>query len=163
MSNVLIKKYVHQLQQAYYGGNWLDEDMEKKLRLINDENAFFKPDSYVHSVAEVVSHIVEWRKELLERFQFGRFPKLKIDSPNNWIPNDTLKRNGWAYLKAQLEETQGEIVALLEAKDDSFLELNWAGQEDYGHLVTGLIEHDIYHLGQIGLIYKMITHQSQTN
>jgi hypothetical protein len=111
----------------------------------------------------VVSHIVEWRRELIERFRFGRYPKLTVDSPNNWIPNDKLRKNGWAHLKGQLEETQREVVALLEAKDDSFLHLNWAGQENYSHLVAGLIEHDIYHLGQIGLIYKMVNYQSQIN
>jgi uncharacterized damage-inducible protein DinB len=163
MHNTLIKRYIHQLQQAYHGGNWLDEDIDKKLKFVNEENAWTKPMGFVHSIAEVVSHILEWRKELIERLEFGRHAKLVEDSPNNWIANDILKKNGWSFLKKQLEDSQLELIALLEKKDDSFLESNWSGNLTYEWLLAGLIEHDIYHLGQIGLIYKMITYHGDSN
>ena len=163
MHNIIIKRYIHQLQQAYYGGNWLDEDMEKKLKLVNEENAWIKPMGYVHSIGEVVSHILEWRKELIERLEFGRHAKLVDDSPNNWIANEVLKKNGWSFLKNQLDESQHSLIALLEKKDDSYLSSSWSGNMTYEWLVAGLIEHDIYHLGQIGLIYKMITYHNNSN
>jgi len=163
MENKLIKRYILQLQQAYYGDSWLDEDIEKKLRNINEENAFIKPDGYIHSVAEVVSHLTEWRKELIERLQFGRHAKLTTGSENNWRSNETLKKSGWAYLKEQLDNTQKDLIALIETKDDSFLDSKWFGEYDYDYLLVGLIQHDIYHLGQIGLIYKMISYRSVAN
>jgi uncharacterized damage-inducible protein DinB len=163
MHNTLIKRYIHQLQQAYYGGNWLDEDMEKKLKLVNEENAWIKPMGFIHSIAEVVSHILEWRKELIERLEFGRHPKLVDDSPNNWIANGVLKKNGWSFLKKQLDDSQQNLIALLEKKDDSFLESNWSRNLTYEWLLAGLVEHDVYHLGQIGLIYKMITYNNDSN
>ena len=163
MENKLIKKYILQLQQAYYGDNWIDEDFEKKLRDINEENAFIKPDGYIHSIAEVVSHIIEWRKELIERLQFGRHAKLTMGSENNWRSNESLKKGGWAYLREHLDNTQKDLIALIETKDDSFLDSKWSGEYDYDYLVVGLIQHDIYHLGQIGLIYKMITYRSVAN
>ena len=163
MENTLIKKYIHQIQQAYFGDNWLDEDMEKKLKNVNEENAFINPDGYIHSIAEIVSHLAEWRRELIERLQFGRHAKLMMDSENNWRSNESLKKSGWAYLKEQLDNTQKDLIALLETKDDSFLESKWSGEYDYDYLVVGLIQHDVYHLGQIGLIYKMITYRSVAN
>ncbi|HTF28632.1 MAG TPA: DinB family protein [Flavitalea sp.] len=163
MENKAIKRYILQLQQIYYGDSWIDEDIEKKLRNINEENAFIKPDGYIHSVAEVVSHLVEWRKELTERLQFGRHAKLTMDSKNNWRSNEILKKSGWAYLKEQLDNTQKDLIALIETKDDSFLDSKWSGEYDYDYLLVGLIQHDIYHLGQIGLIYKMITYRSVAN
>ncbi|HMF71003.1 MAG TPA: DinB family protein [Flavitalea sp.] len=163
MENKAIKRYILQLQQIYYGDSWIDEDIEKKLRNINEENAFIKPDGYIHSVAEVVSHLVEWRKELTERLQFGRHAKLTMGSENNWRSNEILKKSGWAYLKEQLDNTQKDLIALIETKDDSFLDSKWSGEYDYDYLLVGLIQHDIYHLGQIGLIYKMITYRSVAN
>ncbi|HTE25054.1 DinB family protein [Flavitalea sp.] len=163
MHNTLIKRYIFQLQQTYYGGSWVNEDMEKKLKLVNEETAWIKPHGYVHSIAEVTSHILEWRKELIERLQFGRHARLTMDSPNNWISNGQLKKNGWAYLKKQLDDTQSELIALLEKKDDSFLESKWSGNLNYEWLLVGLLEHDMYHLGQIGLIYKMISYNSGSN
>jgi uncharacterized damage-inducible protein DinB len=163
MSNTTLKKYLHQLQQTYYGGNWLDESFEKKLKFVNEENAFVKPDGYIHSIAEVTSHIVEWRKELLERFEFGRHARLTMESPNNWFPNDLLKKKGWTHLKQELTDTQEKLMKLLETKDDFFLQSKWSGDEDYEWLLAGLIQHDVYHLGQIGLIYKMATYRSNKN
>jgi len=163
MDNIIIKGYIHQLQQAYYGGNWLDEDVEKKLRQVNEENAYVKPYGYLHSIAEITSHIVEWRRELIERFLYGRQPRLTMESANNWIDNEVLKEKGWAWLKQQLKDTQAELISLLEEKDDAFLLSTWNGNDNYEWMLVGLIQHDIYHLGQIGLVYKMITYQSDAN
>ena len=163
MNNTNVRYFIHQLQQAYYGGSWLDEDAEKKLKPVNEESAFIKPYGYIHSIAELVSHIIEWRKELLERFRFGRRARLTVDSPENWISNETLKQDGWAYLKKQLDKTQADLIAFLETKDDAFLDSNWSGEQKYKWLVTGLLEHDVYHLGQIGLVYKMINYQRDAN
>lgn len=163
MSNTRIKAFIKQLQQLYYGGNWLDEDIEKKLKHVNEENAFVKPEGYIHSIAEVTSHILEWRKELIERLAVGRHARLTMESPNNWLPNDTLKKQGWAYLKDGLEKSQLELIALLEKKDDDFLANKWVGDDTYEWLLIGLIEHDAYHLGQIGLIYKQINYRSESN
>lgn len=159
MGNTNLRYFIKQLQQAYYGGSWLDEDVEKKLKAVTEETAFVKPYNYVHSIAEVTSHLIEWRKEIIERFASGRPQQLTVDSPNNWLANELLRSNGWAYLKEQLHKTQNDLVALLETKDDTFLESRWSGEDTYKWLLSGLIEHDVYHLGQIGLIFKMINHQ----
>ncbi len=157
MSDTLVQNYLLQIQRAYEGDNWLDEDINKKLTLVDDHNAFIKPASDIHSIAEVVSHIIEWRKELLGRLETGRVPVLKMESPGNWIPNDVLQQKGWQHLLDELQNTQRNIAALLQQKDDAFLSSEWLGGENYGFLVAGWIEHDIYHLGQIGLIYKMVS------
>lgn len=162
MKNTHIKQYIHQLQQAYYGGNWLDEDMEKKLKKVNEQNAWIKPMGYVHSIAEVTSHLVVWRKELMERMKAAGPAKLTDESPDNWIPNEVLIKNGWVYLKKQLDDSQTELIAFLEQQDDAFLESIWSGNITYEWFVIGLVEHDIYHLGQIGLIYKMVIHDTIT-
>ncbi|RYY18249.1 MAG: DinB family protein [Chitinophagaceae bacterium] len=157
MSNQIVRNYILQIQRAFQGDNWLDENFDKKLELINEQNAFQKPADDLHSIAEIVSHIIEWRKELLERLEAGRPPKLKMESPNNWIPNSLLKTSGWSSLLLELRVTQTLIITFLEKKDDAFLSQEWLGGESYGFLVAGWLEHDLYHLGQIGLIYKMVT------
>ncbi|RYG04887.1 MAG: DinB family protein [Chitinophagaceae bacterium] len=156
MTNTNVKRYIAQIQQLYYGQSWLDEDFEKKLKLLNEETAFIRPGGYIHSVAEVVSHIVEWRKDLIERFRSGNRNTLKMDSPLNWRDNESLRLDGWAMLMESLSKSQIELVKLLEQKDDDFLNRKWRDDDTYDWLIAGLIQHDAYHLGQIGLIYKMM-------
>ena len=160
MSNALLQSYILQIHRTYNGDNWLDENFDKKLALVNEQNAFVKPADDLHSIAEIISHIIEWRKELLERLETGRPPKLKMESPQNWIPNELLKNTGWLSLLLELRATQSAILAFLEKKDDTFLATEWLGGESYGFLVAGWIEHDIYHLAQIGLIYKMVARKA---
>ncbi|MET0242866.1 MAG: hypothetical protein ABW174_05340, partial [Flavitalea sp.] len=80
----------------------------------------------------------------------------KMDSPLNWRDNETLKLEGWAILKENLSNTQTDLVKLLESKDDDFLNQKWKDEQSYDWLIAGLIQHDAYHLGQIGIIYKMV-------
>jgi uncharacterized damage-inducible protein DinB len=159
MNKVLINHYISQLNLAYYGDNWLDEHFKKKLALIDSHVAFTIPMPGIHSIAEVISHIVEWRKELLQRLQTGRAPALKMESPENWLSNEVLKSRGWPVLITTLEETHLNINDFLQQKDDSFFEQKWQHDETYGFLIAGWLEHDLYHLGQIGLIYKMLAVQ----
>jgi uncharacterized damage-inducible protein DinB len=163
MKTSLVKNYIKQLKELYNGPTWLDENFETKLQQVDDEVAFTKPDGYIHSIAEVVSHVIEWRRELAERLAYGRRAKLTMESPNNWIPNQQLKKDGWKKLKTDLDNTQKELLAILEQKDDQFLETSWWGKVSYNDFVLGLIHHDVYHLGQIGLIFKMVTKRTTGN
>jgi uncharacterized damage-inducible protein DinB len=158
MNDERVKSYIEQIQQLYYGPCWIDESFEDKLRPVNEENAFAQPHGYIHSIAEIVSHIVEWRKDLLYRIETGKPQQLTMDSEKNWVPLQVLKANGWAPLKETLVETQQRIVELLEKKHDAFLDYIWADECRYEWLLAGWIQHDAYHLGQIGLVWKMIQH-----
>ena len=158
MSKGVLTYYIDQFEKLHRGPNWLDEDFGKKLNLVSKELAFRKPFPYLHSIAEVLSHLVEWRKELYRRFLHGGSAALTDASENNWISNDELARRGWASLRTEFEKSQRGIVELLKERDDTFLGEIWTEGQTYSYLLQGLIEHDAYHLGQIGLIYKIITH-----
>lgn len=80
---------------------------------------------------------------------------LNDDSGNNWIPVEQLKTTGWQNLYNDFKKTQHELINLLQSKNDNFLEENLASTEhDKEYYVAGLLHHDCYHMGQIGLILK---------
>ena len=67
MITACINSYTQQFSQVFNGNPWLDESFSKKLDDLSEVEAFTQSPNHNHSVAEVVSHITEWRKEILRR------------------------------------------------------------------------------------------------
>lgn len=69
MEKVLITNMMQQLRDIESADLWIDENFEKKLTEVNEMTAFERPLPDMHSIAELMSHLIEWRKEVLSRLQ----------------------------------------------------------------------------------------------
>lgn len=156
MENKIVQLLARQLQDNFDGDNWLDENFDKKLKKVTAENAFVRPLPEMHSVAELVAHLLIWREEGVKKLS-GKRPTINAESPESWRNNDSLRSIGWARLKSDLANCQKELMALLKDKSDAFLEDNdYVPGYSYQYVLEGLIHHDIYHLGQIGITLKFL-------
>jgi uncharacterized damage-inducible protein DinB len=155
MSNALINTFIRKLREIEEGSPWFDQSFKDKLKNITDSIAFTRPMHAVHSVAEHVSHMLEWRKECIQRFN-GRKYEL-MHSPEDWKDNTELKKIGWHNLKEALYASTISMIKLIEGKNDSYLDNNFQDTGyNYKYLIEGIIHHDIYHLGQIGVTLKLL-------
>lgn len=160
MGNILIKDMIQQLKDVENADLWIDENFEKKFSQINDKTAFEQPISDMHSVAEIVSHLIEWRKEVLSRLN-GNPRGLEMNDTANWRSNEELKEQGWDHLLSDFYSSQQRVISFLEEKDDSYLYASYPFADpsfphNFKYLATGLIHHDLYHLGQIGIVIKYL-------
>lgn len=156
MNDRIITWYNRQLRETMSGSNWLDESFQKKLENINDENAFLRPIEEIHSVAELIAHVLVWREESMKKLQ-GIPSRLTMDSPENWRNNQELKAIGWLKLKDDFFKSQGRLIELIEKmSDDNLRETEYAPGYSYRYLIEGLLHHDIYHLGQVGITIKLL-------
>jgi len=58
-------------------------------------------------------------------------------------------------LRQRLIQNQKELIGLLDAKTDDFLQTQTPGHTyDFQFLIEGIVQHDIYHQGQIGVVAK---------
>jgi uncharacterized damage-inducible protein DinB len=70
----------------------------------------------------------------------------------------------WQEGKEHLKETQDQLVALLQEQTDDILGKGVAERNySFRKLLHGLIQHDIYHLGQIAYAQKRIQQTEKTN
>jgi uncharacterized damage-inducible protein DinB len=156
MGNTAILHYIDQLEKAMNGDVWIDETFHGKLSKVNEHSAFIRPLPDMHSVAEVISHLLEWRISILNNVRGGTRTITSL-STANWKTNDELSPVGWQSLLAAFNKSQGEIVDALRDQDDSFLTGIATGEtHTLQYYVDGLLQHDMYHLGQIGLIIKLL-------
>ena len=84
---------------------------------------------------------------------FKMTQKLSFD----WKRIDRNEKTAWKSLLIALDINQNEILATLKKLDDDFLKLLVSRRRyNIEFLIEGGIQHDIYHLGQISLLKKMI-------
>lgn len=160
MSRILINDIIQQLKDVESADLWIDENFEKKLAAVNDSNAFVRPIPDLHSIAELVSHLIEWRKEVMSRLH-GNPRGVEMSDAANWRTNEELMSQGWKNLKKNFYDSQKKVIALLEDKNDDYLDTPYphATPEfpyDFKYLLTGLIHHDLYHMGQMGITVKFL-------
>ena len=155
-----LQALIQQLKDVQSGKLWMGANFDRMLRDLKPEEAFVRPMADLHSVAEIISHLSFWRQETIEKVRHGKGTQMD-DSPGNWRGNAELKPLGWETLKQTYDQTLVELIALLESKDDSFLDEiyhdpDYRGDYPYRFVLQGMLQHDLYHLGQLGLIMKYL-------
>ena len=156
----LINNFIRQFKEIQDGQVWLNVSYKKKLDLLNENNFFSRPIPDLHSVAELISHLTFWRQEAILKIK-TRKGLLTDESEENWLTNEQLKKIGWDKIKTDYDNSLTEIINLLQQKDDSFLNETYYDNDyknyyKYFFLIEGMLHHDIYHLGQIGMLTKLL-------
>jgi uncharacterized damage-inducible protein DinB len=158
VSNTKIRIYIEQIERLYWGGNWVGESFNGKLKELKSEHVFSAPVPGVHSVAEIVWHCIYWRTVTLRRLHGDqnkyRNATMEIQ---NFLPVRDLQAKGWKQILDELEETQISLLDFLKDKTDSFLQNEYQPGYNYDFLLEGTIQHDFYHLGQVGLVLKILS------
>lgn len=156
-TNPHARDYIRQLEQLYRGGSWQGESFLDKLSNVDETTAFTPPAAGVHSIAEIAWHAIYWRTVLIKRLQGDNNYREATMEQLSFLPPATLRQKGWAQLQAELEESQNTLIELLTALDDDALQLEYSPGYSYAYHVEGIIHHDVYHLGQIGLVKKILS------
>ena len=157
---VLIEHLIKQLLDNQKGKVWVGATYQSKLEKINDYNAFVRPLPELHSVAEIISHLITWQNETILKIKTGE-GSLTDDSEENWFSNEKLKEKTWTPLLHEYQTSLRELINLLKTKDDSFLQEEYydpdfKGNYPYSFIINGMLHHNIYHLGQLGIIVKYL-------
>ena len=154
--NAEIQLIVSQLQDAYEGDPWYGRSVKDLLMMADPRRVFDRPEGQ-HSLAELLWHIITWREFTIDRLQHS--PQMRPDyfEANDWRELDTSDTTLWPQGLERLQETQDQLLSLLSRQTDSFLKDQVRDRDyDFRKLLYGLIQHDIYHAGQIAYVTKLL-------
>ncbi len=157
-----INNYIRQLKQLYEGGSWQGESYLEKLKAVDEQAAFGQPVSGNHSVAEILWHVIFWRTIIFRRIGGEIEFSEKTKEEQNFLSPESLIRKGWNNLVHEFNQSQKELINLLETQSDDFLD-NKYQNDNFDFLIEGIIHHDVYHLGQIGLVISILKNKSEKN
>ncbi|HEY1022127.1 MAG TPA: DinB family protein [Flavisolibacter sp.] len=147
---------VEQLKDTWEGDPWFGRKGKVLLAEVEESMAFIKLNGQ-HSILELVWHMANWKAFAVNRLQANAPEDLHYFETQDWQELDHKNKALWKQGLQKLEEAQATLLAVLQQLDDAALEQN-VRERDYNNrkLINGVIQHDIYHLGQIAYIAKQI-------
>lgn len=153
MDNIT-RRLIMKLEEAFDGQPWYGDPLMSKLESIDYKIVNLRPSPSRNSIARLVQHIVTWRTFAMKKLQGDA--AFDVTPETDWTGIEINTAAEWKLLLDKLRETQKTIVDRLSATDEAFLVQQVPGRKyDYQYMIEGIMQHDIYHLGQIGLIVKI--------
>lgn len=148
------------LNAAFHGGAWHGPSVLENLKGIKPKAAGNRQKD-IHTIAELVYHITTWRIFVLKKIQ-GDIEFLIKTEKQNWGNLKEIDEFEWETLQMELTLSHDELMAVLNEKDDTLLSEIVPGAEyDFYTLLHGIIHHDLYHNGQIGILKKTVVKSSK--
>jgi hypothetical protein len=151
-----IEKIVYSLHEVLDGEPWYGQSFSAIIKDINPLLVFEKPNGQ-HSLAELLYHMITWAEFAENIFDETKSKSMKSFEEMDWRTIDPAIHT-WKKGLEIFKTVNEKIIAQLLAKDDSFLE-NPVVEREYnaGFLLNGLVQHHIYHLGQIAYVKKLLS------
>lgn len=101
--------------------------------------------------------MLSWRTYVLEMVKGNDGYILTIDTEADWVRASPVDELEWKKLREAFATNQQDLVRTLEQTPEGLLNKTVPGKRyDFQHLVEGLVQHDIYHAGQIVATAKLI-------
>lgn len=153
---------IEQLTKAfsdfYNGIPWYGKNFNEIIADITPNEALAVAGNK-QSITRLLCHMNKWRRAVVIRLQGDLDFKVSDSDADNWPPINTLNKEVWENAKKEFGELQEIIIEELGKRDDEFLDKVFIPEKsrfDYRYLIMGVIQHDIYHLGQISLMKKLL-------
>ena len=136
---------------------WFGRAVYEILGEVDEEKANTKPNGTEHSMIDLLWHMNTWAEFTLGSLENRTVEEMKTIEANDWRTIDP-KTHTWQKGVEQLKASHNKIIELLKQKeDDNFLgDIVPLRKYNFRFLLNGLIQHNIYHLGQVAYLKKML-------
>jgi uncharacterized damage-inducible protein DinB len=132
-----------QLKTTHNQQEWF-VPVSKAVEGLTAEQASWREDTVNHSIAQLVSHLIFWNQQELDKFN-GKAPaSFDGDNTKTFAPVD---KAHWTLLVRQLDELLTAWEVAIAAADEAKLQ-KWYS------IIAHISTHNAYHTGQIMYIRK---------
>jgi uncharacterized damage-inducible protein DinB len=149
------ERIADQLRRAMQGEAWHGPSLREILAGVTAAQAAARPIAAAHSIWELVNHITAWEGIVLRRM--GGEAVKNVSSEIDWPPVGEKSEAAWQQALAALEASNHRLCDAIAKLPDKRLRERVPGKQDsfYGEL-HGIVQHDLYHAGQIALLKKAL-------
>ena len=149
------------LRKAAEGDAWFGSNTTDLLAGVTARQAATRPSQSIHSIWEIVLHMTAWASEVERRLggtspqvpAEGDWPKIADTSEGAWMATVEAYRATNRRLGTRIREfgeaRWGEVVGE-ERVPELGTGVSWT------EMVLGVLQHNVYHTGQIGLVRKLV-------
>ena len=156
-----VARIIDELEREHGGDPWHGSPLRDLLHGIDAAQAARRPLPGGHSIWELVLHVTGWKREAAKRVAGGAASEPEA---GDWpaVGDPTTPR--WKKAVADLESAHRDLIAAIAALPEEKLLAPTNDQRDrplgagvsYYVLLHGIVQHDVYHAGQIALLKKAV-------
>lgn len=158
-----INQLTNKFEEIYQGSPWHGASLLSMLNSVPEAHFSTPVNPGRKSISDLLEHIVAWRQFAIEKLKDnGRFD-IPINSEADW-PEPRPVGDPKEYYLNMLSESQQALLLLLKEKSDAWLKEKTPNKTyNNGFLIQGIVEHDLYHSGQIGIFNALLKAQNSSN
>ena len=148
-----IQRIVDQLQRAFEGNAWHGPSVKEVLAGVPADRAAAKPLAAAHGIWELVHHIAAW--EAIVRRRIEGEVIVEVADEEDWPRVADTSEAAWRVSLDELERGHELLRDAIVGMKESRLEETVPGKDhSFYVLVHGVVQHDLYHAGQIALLRR---------
>jgi len=145
-----IERILDQLNRSWGGPSWTGVDIQPLLDGIGEEQARAHPLPNAHSILELTAHMTTWMNAVAARLG-GETRELTPEE--DWRDVTQLT---WPAAITEMENAQSHLSDVIARLTPDDLDKKVAGRKYTIYVMLhGVIQHNLYHAGQIGLLKKV--------
>jgi len=155
--NKEMQSIIRNLIQVNSGEPWFGRAVYTILDEIDPAIVYQKSNDNSHSLIQLLYHMITWAEFTLKSIEKSGKEDIAAIEQLDWREIDPAIHS-WQKGLVEFKNVNEQIITLLETKDDEFLK-EMAGYRKYNFrfLLNGLIQHNIYHLGQVAYVKKLFS------
>ena len=147
-----IDRVLDQLRRSRGGGAWHGPSLEEVLSGVDAGTAAARPIPDAHTIWEIALHIATWQEVVRRRIAGHEVTPTEAE---NWPRVEQPSDAAWEAAVAKLRDTRERLEReVAELSPVALAEPPRAGEKTRYALLHGIIQHDLYHAGQIALLAK---------
>jgi len=152
--NIECLRIADQLRRAFEGKAWHGSSLKELLADIDARQASARPIAAGHSIWELVSHIEVWTEAAAQAIHGVPMPRI-VGTAKDWPPVTEVSAPSWRAATDRMFTTAARMAGAMGLLGDRRLDEIVPGREyDFYRLFHGVVQHSLYHAGQIALLKK---------
>ena len=145
-----------QLHRAFAGDAWHGDSVFEILESVTPAQASARPLKRAHTIWELVLHIAAWDGAVLRRLSGAA---VELSDAENFPAVTDASEAAWRKTLVEVRRVHEELVKTVAALPDSRLDQTVPGKQGahytFYYMLHGVVQHELYHAGQIALLKKM--------
>ena len=152
-----------QIRRAFEGDAWHGDSIKELLAGVSAAAAAARPIKNAHSIWELVLHIAAWDDAVFRRIGGAA---VELTKQQDFPPVTDTSLAAWRRTVSHLEQTHNQLIKAVAAFPDSRLQDQVPGKTedyyDFYYMFSGIVQHELYHAGQIALLKKALHPRTET-
>lgn len=147
-----VKRIQDQLRRSFEGPAWHGPSIKELVGDVTAGKAAAKPLARAHSIWEIVLHIAAWEEGARRRLAGER---AELSTEEEWPPVGDTSEAAWREALQSMERNHLRLREAVSLIEDERLPLPVVeGMSSVYGTLHGVIQHNLYHAGQIALLKK---------